>query len=39
VGHSEDEICIQNFRWKNSREGPLRRLTDRWEDNIKMDLR
>jgi hypothetical protein len=33
------EKCIQDFDQKTRVKRPLRRSRDRWEDNIKMDLR
>jgi len=37
--HGRDEKFIQNFGWKTQRERPLRRPRNRWEHNIRLDLR
>jgi hypothetical protein len=38
--HDRGEKCIQNFRWKTLKgREPVRKPRNRWENNIKMDLK
>jgi len=37
--HRRSERCIQYFGWKTYKAEPLGRISCRWEDNIRMDLK